>query len=143
MPAALAKNLTDFQDALLGPGFREAQRGLTSDALFIPADDPARKEKIVAGMSSAPQHVMSGCFRSMIGWDTASAVTAAAAVPFLYIAAQTWLGEAEKIRQLNPKVVFGQTVGAGHFNQLEVPDQVNGMIERFLAVQGSTSKRAA
>jgi hypothetical protein len=24
------------------------------------------------------------------------------------------------------------TVGAGHFNQLEVPDQVNAMIEGFL-----------
>ena len=26
------------------------------------------------------------------------------------------------------------TVGAGHFHQLEVPEQVNAMIERFLAV---------
>jgi pimeloyl-ACP methyl ester carboxylesterase len=30
--------------------------------------------------------------------------------------------------------VVGRTVGAGHFLQLEVPDQVNAMIERFLAV---------
>jgi len=28
----------------------------------------------------------------------------------------------------------GITVGAGHFHQLEVPEQVNAMIERFLAV---------
>ena len=27
---------------------------------------------------------------------------------------------------------LGWTVGAGHFNQLEVPDQVNTMIEGFL-----------
>ena len=26
------------------------------------------------------------------------------------------------------------TVGAGHFHQLEVPEQVNAMIERFLAL---------
>ena len=26
------------------------------------------------------------------------------------------------------------TVGAGHFHQLEVPEQVNAMIERFLVV---------
>jgi len=31
-----------------------------------------------------------------------------------------------------PNVVNGWTVGAGHFNQLEVPDQVNAMIEGFL-----------
>jgi pimeloyl-ACP methyl ester carboxylesterase len=28
----------------------------------------------------------------------------------------------------------GITVGAGHFHQLEVPDQINAMIERFLAI---------
>jgi pimeloyl-ACP methyl ester carboxylesterase len=31
-----------------------------------------------------------------------------------------------------PNVVHGQTVGAGHFNQLEAPDQVNLMIESFM-----------
>jgi hypothetical protein len=29
-------------------------------------------------------------------------------------------------------VVHGWTVGAGHVNQLEAPDQVNGMIENFV-----------
>ena len=38
------------------------------------------------------------------------------------------------LRALNPRIRTGQTVGAGHFNQLEVPQQVNAMIERFLAV---------
>ena len=33
-----------------------------------------------------------------------------------------------------PNVMVAQTIGAGHFIQLEVPDQVNAMIERFLAV---------
>ena len=39
------------------------------------------------------------------------------------------------IRRLTAKVV-GQTVGAGHFAQLIVPDQVNAMIARFLATAG-------
>jgi hypothetical protein len=38
--------------------------------------------------------------------------------------------------RLCPAITVGQTVGAGHFNQLEVPGQVNAMIERFLAVNG-------
>jgi pimeloyl-ACP methyl ester carboxylesterase len=29
-------------------------------------------------------------------------------------------------------VKYGQVVGAAHFPQLEVPDQVNAMLERFL-----------
>jgi hypothetical protein len=31
-------------------------------------------------------------------------------------------------------MTIGQTVGSGHFNQLEVPGQVNAMIEKFLAL---------
>ena len=34
--------------------------------------------------------------------------------------------------QWMPKVVNGMTVGAGHFNMMETPDQVNSMIEGFL-----------
>ena len=35
-------------------------------------------------------------------------------------------------RQLDLQVAI--TVGAGHFHQLEVPERVNAMIERFLVV---------
>ena len=35
-----------------------------------------------------------------------------------------------------PQVVIGQTAGAGHFCQVEVPDQVNAMMERFLTISG-------
>jgi pimeloyl-ACP methyl ester carboxylesterase len=33
---------------------------------------------------------------------------------------------------LKPDLEVGITVGAGHFHQLEAPEQVNAMIERFL-----------
>ena len=36
-------------------------------------------------------------------------------------------------------MTLGQIVGSGHFAQLEVPEQVNPMIERFLAVVGCGS----
>ena len=39
-----------------------------------------------------------------------------------------------RLRALVPGIHYGMTVGAGHFCQLEVPDQVNAMIDRFLAV---------
>ena len=35
---------------------------------------------------------------------------------------------------IKPDLHLATTVGAGHFHQLEVPDQVNAMIERFLEV---------
>jgi hypothetical protein len=33
-----------------------------------------------------------------------------------------------------PALVHGQVVGSGHFVQLEVPEQVNAMIRRFLRI---------
>lgn len=38
------------------------------------------------------------------------------------------------LRQACPATTIGRTVGARHFIQLEVPDQVNIMLERFLTV---------
>ena len=32
------------------------------------------------------------------------------------------------------QLLYGQTVGSGHFCQLEVPEQVNPMIERFFTI---------
>jgi pimeloyl-ACP methyl ester carboxylesterase len=39
-----------------------------------------------------------------------------------------------RLREIKPDLEVGITVGAGHFHQLEVPEQVNAMIERFLAL---------
>ena len=44
------------------------------------------------------------------------------------------IDDLDQLRELVPHVMVGQTAGAGHFCQLEVPDQVNAMIERFLQV---------
>jgi pimeloyl-ACP methyl ester carboxylesterase len=41
--------------------------------------------------------------------------------------------------RIEPDLEVGITVGAGHFHQLEVPEQVNAMIERFLAVSLSSA----
>jgi pimeloyl-ACP methyl ester carboxylesterase len=38
----------------------------------------------------------------------------------------------QSITERLPNLVNGCTIGAGHFTPLEVPDQVNAMIEGFL-----------
>ena len=42
--------------------------------------------------------------------------------------------DALRLRAIKPDLEVGITVGAGHFHQIEVPEQVNAMIERFLRV---------
>ncbi len=60
------------------------------------------------------------------------AAVSACRAPFLYIDAGTPNVDLNRLRRLAPHFTLGRTVGSGHFNQLEVPDQVNAMIARFL-----------
>lgn len=133
VPDALASNLVAVAEQLRKPDWRPAHRAFITQALFIPADDAARKEKILAQMTSAPDHVTLGCWEGILGADMESALRKVK-VPFLYLFAAAPLADAQKLRALCPHVTTGQTVGAGHFQQLEVPDQVNPMIDRFLRV---------
>jgi pimeloyl-ACP methyl ester carboxylesterase len=98
--------------------------------LFGPADTVRRRETI-AGAGHAPVAIAAEAMRAMAEFDGAAALEAVR-VPVLLISA----GETESGLRGRGGLTFGRTVGAGHFNQLEVPDQVNPMIERFLAVNG-------
>jgi pimeloyl-ACP methyl ester carboxylesterase len=113
-----------------GPRFREVARQFV-ERMFLPTDDAERRAWIVEGMTSAPQHVFTSAIEQVWTCDLATAA-AACSVPALYIQAATPRPELERLGELCPRLVVGRTVGAGHFNMLEVPDQVNAMIEHFL-----------
>jgi pimeloyl-ACP methyl ester carboxylesterase len=131
-PAAIRDALGGLAAGLRSPGFREAARGFV-EILFLPSDDPGLKTRVVAGgIASLPQHVLASAMEQIAGHDTAAAA-AACAVPTLLINATAPLADVGRFRELCPQLVVGQTVGAGHFTQLIVPDQVNAMIARFLA----------
>ena len=55
-------------------------------------------------------------------------------VPILTIGSAAPPNTSKFLLETNPAMMIGQTVGAGHFHQLEVPEQVNLMIERFLTI---------
>jgi pimeloyl-ACP methyl ester carboxylesterase len=113
-------------------GYREGQKEFVS-GFFLPTDDEQLKAEILEGMSSPPPYVMiSALDHSILSGDGEGAV-AACKLPALLIAAATPLANLERMRQLCPQLVIGQTVGAGHFNNRVVPEQVNAMIDRFLA----------
>jgi pimeloyl-ACP methyl ester carboxylesterase len=134
LPAPLAANLVTVSADFHKPDWRPAHRAFLSDVLFIASDDPARKQRILADMTSAPDHVTLGCWDAIVGADMEGALRRCKA-PFLYLGAATPLADFARLRELSPHVVIGQTVGAGHFHQLEVPVQVNAMIDRFLELQ--------
>jgi pimeloyl-ACP methyl ester carboxylesterase len=102
-----------------------------ADQMFVSTDDPIRRRQLVDSLSAAPQYVMASALSHMLAYDSAPALTRCA-VPTLLINASDY--PTTHLRDLCPQLVIGQTVGTGHFNQLEAPDQVNAMIERFLQV---------
>ncbi|MGI8552787.1 MAG: alpha/beta fold hydrolase [Dehalococcoidia bacterium] len=137
---ALRDGIAQLVQGLKSPNYREVSQDFVANVLFIPTDDPALKARVVEGMSSAPQHVMASAMEQIFACDT-PASTAAVKVPALLLNAEGpgWpLAGVARIKEVNPNVVVGQTVGAGHFHQLIVPDQVTAMVDRFLTVMVPT-----
>ena len=132
---------TPNEVALLGPlteKLRDADdsavmRQFVSEMMFLPTDNEARKQKLVDTMASAPAHVRISAFHHLLSFDHAPLLERCR-VPWLSVYAGDPLTELPRARELCPTLTVGQTVGSGHFLQLEVPEQVNPMIERFLRV---------
>jgi pimeloyl-ACP methyl ester carboxylesterase len=134
MPQGAVQAMPGLLDSLRGPGYRDALRQLVGGALFIPTDDPARRARILDAMAAVPQHVMVAAMEGLRDYDAAAAP--ACQVPALYVAADEPRPrtDLDRLRALCPRMHCGQVVGSGHFLQLEVPDQVNAMIDRFLTI---------
>jgi pimeloyl-ACP methyl ester carboxylesterase len=131
-PAALVPALASMGEGLRGPDHLEVVKQIV-EGVSLPTDDARRKAWMVKVMSAVPQLVASSAFDGhILNWD-GEAAAAACKVPALYIGAASPLSDLERLRAACSQLVVGQTVGAGHFNNQEVPEQVNAMIERFLA----------
>jgi pimeloyl-ACP methyl ester carboxylesterase len=115
------------------PGYRDIARPFLSDAFFLPTDDSQRKAWAIDTMLATPQHVLASAFEGIFAWESAAAI-AGCRVPTLYIASSHARGDVDHFHQACPQLVHGQVVSSGHFVQMEVPDQVNAMISRFILV---------
>ncbi|MDQ1424067.1 MAG: hypothetical protein QOD72_1565 [Acidimicrobiaceae bacterium] len=102
------------------------------NGMFLPSDT-ARREEIFSGMTALPPAIAAALVRAMEQFDGPAAL-GAVDVPLLSIGSAAPTNAAADLVGACPTITIGQTVGSGHFNQLEVPDQVNLMIERFLVV---------
>jgi len=83
-------------------------------------------------MCAAPVDIAVSVVRGVVAWNGVGALRLNLA-PLLVVLSGTGGSNAPaRLRAMAPNTEIGVTVGAGHFNQLEVPDQVNSMTERFL-----------
>ena len=126
-----------FIAALEGPDSAVAREEYI-EGMFLPADDAGRKRWITETMCAAPPHVALAMLRGVIEWNGPTALRRCT-VPLLVLQSDPNVGgsnDAGRLLALNPGIQFGVTVGAGHFHQLEVPDQVNSMLDRFVRTLG-------
>jgi pimeloyl-ACP methyl ester carboxylesterase len=101
---------------------------------FAAQDDRARMAWILEEIVRTPTHVTSSILEESIeSWDDADAL-ARCQVPILYLDASTPNADLGLAAKLRPELVVGRTVGSGHFSPLEVPEQINAMLDRFLTV---------
>jgi pimeloyl-ACP methyl ester carboxylesterase len=131
-----------FEGALAGmrtPAWQDVIRGFADQVAFRPGDTSARKAAIVAGMCATPQPVVVSSWESFLAYDPAPAA-AAVTVPMLLVRA-SMPGDPAAERALLPRAQVAELTGTGHFCHLEAPDQVNTLIERFLADVALTQAR--
>jgi pimeloyl-ACP methyl ester carboxylesterase len=117
-------------DQLEGPNGEEVRRLWTED---MGARDAELAKWITDLMCAVPLPIAAAVIRSLNDWNGVGAL-ALCTVPMLLLlrAALGSNPEAVRLLAIKPDLQVGITVGAGHFHQLEVPEQVNAMIERFL-----------
>jgi pimeloyl-ACP methyl ester carboxylesterase len=135
LPAAAREGVPRLLDKLSGPDYVETLREFVARVLFLPSDAAARKAGILDAMTATPQHVMLAAYAGLAEYDAASSAGRYGG-PALYIAANepSPRSDMARLRELLPQLQTAQTAGSGHFCQLEVPEQVQAMIERFLAI---------
>jgi len=133
-PEASRAGLPAFITRLRGADRVAAVEDYVSRVLFQPTDDAARKATILAAMVKAPVHVMAGALQGMYDWDPSEAA-GKKLPPMLFIAnSGKPLSDLVRLEALVPGLMRGQVVGSGHFCTLEVPDQVNAMVGRFVEI---------
>jgi pimeloyl-ACP methyl ester carboxylesterase len=127
-----------------GSDYRAAARAQAVELYLdhIDIDDPKRKQRLLEVIFEAhlktPQHAVLSTMANLLnGFDPLPAAKACT-VPIVYLDAGVPMIEQgrdlQRFREVCPQLVIAKTYGAGHFSPIEVPDQVNAMIARFIAV---------
>ena len=112
----------------------EAVRRAWVEAGVGPTADADQRRWIVETMCSVPLKVAAAGIRGVNDWDGTGAL-ARCKVPLLLLRSSTGgSNDPARLLPFKPDLHLGVTVGAGHFHQLEAPEQVTPMVERFVQI---------
>jgi pimeloyl-ACP methyl ester carboxylesterase len=108
----------------------------------VDIDDPMRKQRLIdvlcAAHRKSPRHAAVSTIMGLLNGYDAMPAAQACTVPVAYLDAGVPMIEQgrdlQRFKDACPQLVVAKIFGAGHFAPLEVPDQINAMIARFIAV---------
>ncbi len=99
--------------------------------LCLPTD---RQASTLIGSLQVQQHVLASVLPNHTTKYDASSAAAACSLPIAYIFSIMPFLDLPRFQSLTPHLVLASTLGSGHFSPVEVPDQINAMITRFIAI---------
>jgi pimeloyl-ACP methyl ester carboxylesterase len=132
-PASAGTVFAAYLEGLKRPDFADQVRKIVTESCLPTDRCRAHVEQIFL---TTPQHVLVSTFESLFPWDLHRARECAQAckVPVLYIEAAHRLADLDRFAALCPQLVTAKAVGSGHFLSLEVPEQINAMIDQFISL---------
>jgi pimeloyl-ACP methyl ester carboxylesterase len=125
------ENGRGFLAPLRGPHFRDVLTGFAEQVAFLPTDDAGVKQHALGCMLTTPQQVMADGWEAYLDYDPEPAIPLIT-VPVLHIQS-VFPADLDRFRRLCPQLQTGKVVGVGHFAPLLAADQVNAMIDQFVA----------
>ncbi|HZQ49697.1 MAG TPA: alpha/beta hydrolase [Candidatus Dormibacteraeota bacterium] len=99
--------------------------------MFLP-HDRTHQARVTDAMCSVPLPTALAQLRGVLNWNGMGALCLLTTPTLILLSEPGGDNDASRLLALNPSLQYGVTFGAGHFHQLEVPEQVNAMIDRFL-----------
>jgi len=121
-----------FAQQLAGPAGEDVRRAWVVETAGPTASDELRR-KVIDGMCSVPLPIACAVIEGVTRWNGVAAFLMCEVPLLVLLSGPGSSNDPSRLQPLRPLTQFGMTVGSGHFQQLEVPDQLNAMIERFLA----------
>jgi pimeloyl-ACP methyl ester carboxylesterase len=130
-----AQILKDFVPVLEGPGWAAAMQGFLVGNGF-PHPAPALKRRVLEEIGHGPSQLAAQLMRDVMSTDWSEQLSSGS-YPLLYVHGVI-PADLRRLREVRPDAIVGAVAGGGHYISLEVPDQVNAMIDRFLELADQT-----